>query len=67
MSVTEHSEAAVNVLTGDDVAGYLDGQTRKYLGMSLDAFCEAAERGELPDHPMVPHLVLLSGAEPTGC
>lgn len=49
-------------LTPEEMRATLDQQARHYLGMSAEEFTAAAERGELPDHPVVAHLVLLAGA-----
>ncbi len=54
-------------LTDDEAREYLDAQTRTHLGMSLDEFIRAADEGSLPEHPAVPHLVLLTGARPVSC
>ena len=49
-------------LTAEEMRAMLDEQARHYFGMSAEEFTVAAERGELPDHPVVAHLVLLAGA-----
>lgn len=49
-------------LTPEEMRATLDAQARHYLDMSADEFIAAAERGALPDHPVVAHLVLLAGA-----
>lgn len=54
-------------LTADETREFLDDQTRSELGLTLDEFLDLAERGELPDHPAVAHLILLTGARPTTC
>ena len=52
------------VLTVAQARAVLEGQTQQHFGMSLDAFLDAAEQGELPDRPMVRHLLMLAGASP---
>ena len=54
-------------LTEEEAREYLDSQTRLYLDLSLDEFYARAEEGTLPEHPMVAHLVLLSGARANSC
>lgn len=54
-------------LTPAETREYLEEQTRKYLGISLDEFLRRAEDGTLPEHPAVAHLIMLSGARPTSC
>lgn len=51
-----------NELTAAEMKALVDEQTRRYLGMSRQAFLRAAKAGKLPDHPAVAHLLLLSGA-----
>lgn len=54
-------------LTPEEARVFLGEQTQRYLGISLERFYELADQGRLPDNPMVPHLVLLSGARPGSC
>ena len=54
-------------LTIEQTHTLLEQEVRKYLDMSLDDFYRCAEEGHLPDHPVVPHLVLMSGARATSC
>jgi hypothetical protein len=54
-------------LTAEEARVFLADQTRRYLGMELDEFLRRAEDGTLPDHPMVEHLILLTGARPGTC
>lgn len=54
-------------LTDEETREYLDEQTRVTLGMTLVEFMRRADEGTLPDHPAVPHLVLLTGARPGPC
>lgn len=70
MSATavDHYEATEDKTRDDDEAReYLDQQTRRYLGIGLREFLRRAEEGTLPDHPVVGHLVLLTGARPGAC
>jgi hypothetical protein len=61
MASTEVHYSDNGVLTREEVLDLLDREARRYLGMSGDAFIEAARSGNLPDHPMVAHLALLAG------
>ncbi|HEY3669498.1 MAG TPA: hypothetical protein VGN51_01065 [Acidimicrobiia bacterium] len=54
-------------LTPDETREYLEQQTQTYLRMSLGEFLALAEAGELPEHPVVAHLLLLTGARATSC
>ena len=54
-------------LTPDETREYLGEQTRRYLSMELDEFLRRAEEGSLPEHPVVAHLIMLSGARPSSC
>lgn len=56
-----------NELSEAEAREYLNEQTQKYLGLSLAEFMERAEAGTLPSHPVVAHLVLLTGARPGAC
>ncbi len=49
-------------LSAEQLRGLLEEEAQRYFGMSAEQFIAAAERGELPDHPVVAHLVLLAGA-----
>ncbi|HUY30914.1 MAG TPA: hypothetical protein VMV02_07980 [Acidimicrobiales bacterium] len=59
--------SADNELTREETLAYLEEQTQRYLHMPLDEFYRRAEAGTLPDHPAVPHLILMSGARATSC
>lgn len=54
-------------LTPDEARDFLEDQTQRYLGISLEEFMRRAEADDLPDHPMVEHLVLLTGARAHSC
>jgi hypothetical protein len=54
-------------LTEDEARAFLEEQTLRYLGMGLEEFMRRADEGKLPEHPMVEHLVLLTGARPGTC
>jgi hypothetical protein len=54
-------------LTEPETLEYLNDLTREALGMTLDEFVRRADEGTLPEHPAVPHLVLLTGARPGPC
>jgi hypothetical protein len=54
-------------LTPEETREFLEEQTRKYLNMGLDEFLYRAEKGTLPEHPAVAHLIMLSGARPSAC
>jgi hypothetical protein len=56
------TQADPSELTADELRAVLEDEAQHYLGMSADEFIAAAHRGELPDHPVVAHLVLLAGA-----
>jgi hypothetical protein len=56
-----------SVLTPEEARAYLEEQVRDQLDMSLDEFVRRAEAGDLPDHPAIPHLVLLAGVRSPGC
>lgn len=56
-----------NELTPAQARAFLEEQTQRYLGLSLENFYRLADEGQLPDDPVVPHLVLLSGARPGSC
>lgn len=65
--MTEDTDESAGVLTLEEAREAMEQHTRKYLDMSLDAFLEAAERGELPDRPIVRHLLMLAGVRPPAC
>jgi hypothetical protein len=54
-------------LTPEETQALLEQLTDKYLGIPLEEFYRLAEAGILPDHPVVPHLILLSGARASSC
>ena len=54
-------------LSPEQANAFLEEQTGRYLGISLAEFYKLADEGRLPDNPMVPHLVLLTGARPGSC
>jgi hypothetical protein len=54
-------------MTIEQTMTLLEEQTQRFLGMSLDDFYAHAEAGTLPDHPAVPHLILMSGARASSC
>ena len=54
-------------LTADEAHEYMEEQTLRYFGLSLAAFIAAAEANELPDHPALAHLILLTGAQSESC
>lgn len=54
-------------LTPEEAKAYVEEQVREALDMSLEEFYERARAKTLPDHPAVPHLVLLAGAPSPGC
>jgi len=54
-------------LTAEQFRRFLEEETQHYFSMSVDQFTAAAERGKLPDHPVVAHLVLLTGAVHQRC
>lgn len=43
-------------LNAEQLRGLLEEEAQRYLGMSAEQFIAGAERGELPDHPVVGHL-----------
>ncbi len=55
------TDQADNVMSREEVIALLDREAKHYLGMTADEFLDAARRDELPDHPIVAHLVLLAG------
>ncbi len=59
MSLT-HPDASE--LSAEQLREILEEEAQHYFGMSAEQFIAAAERRELPDHPVVAHLVLLAGA-----
>lgn len=67
MTLTNEISDNQDELTLEETLALLQEQTQRYLGMDLDEFYERAEAGTLPDHPAVPHLVLMSGARATSC
>ncbi len=54
-------------LTAEEAREYVEAQVRDRLGMSLAEFYRRASAGDLPEDPSVPHLVLLAGADSSGC
>ncbi len=56
------------ILTVDEAHQHLDRETRLYLDLSADEFLAAADRGELDDdQPIVRHLLMLAGVDPSSC
>lgn len=55
------------VLTVAEAREAIERQTEEHLRMSLDDFLEAADRGNLPDRPIVRHLLMLAGVRPPAC
>ena len=56
-----------NDLTPEEARAYVEEQVQEALHISLEEFYERAKNKTLPDHPAVPHLVLLAGAPSPGC
>jgi hypothetical protein len=54
-------------LTEEETRAMLEEQTQRVYGLSLDDFIRRAEAGDLPAHPDLVHLVLLSGARTDAC
>lgn len=54
-------------LTPEEAQEYLDAQTQAVYGLPLDEFIKLAEANELPPHPALAHLVLLTGARSDSC
>jgi hypothetical protein len=52
-------------LTADESRRYAEQEIWNYLGLSLAEFLKRAEQGTLPDKPVVPHLLLITGARTT--
>lgn len=52
-------------MSREEAEDLFDARARRYLGMSGEEFAKLVEAGaELPDHPMVGHLLLMLGAGP---
>jgi len=49
-------------LTDEDVDKIADFEARKYLGKSRSEFIADVESGNIPKHPIVGHLLLLTRA-----
>lgn len=54
-------------LTEAETREFLDEETRRLFGLSLDEFVKAAEADALEPHPALAHLVLLTGARSNSC
>lgn len=67
MSPVLDQAASKGRLTPEEARAYVEEQVREALDMSLEEFYERARAKTLPDHPAVPHLVLLTGAASPGC
>jgi hypothetical protein len=52
-------------LTAEESRRFAEREIRRYLDMSLAEFFSRAEQGTLPDKPVVPHLLLITGARTT--
>jgi hypothetical protein len=50
------------ILSRDEYRALVEERVQKYLGMSLDEFLAALDRGDLPDSAAVSHLEVLVGA-----
>lgn len=61
MSTTTLTEDSC--LDETETAQFVEAEIRRHLGMSTDEFLERAKADELPDHPAVAHLLILTGAE----
>lgn len=67
MGAIEKAAVEDRELTEEEAREYLDGEVRRYLGIGLDEFYSLANKGRLPEHPAVAHLILLTGAKPSSC
>ncbi len=61
------ADANRNELTDEERSEFLEESVNRFLGISLAEFMRLAQEGNLPDHPAVAHLVLLTGANSTYC
>ena len=57
----DHATEVDDTLSREEVIRLLDEQSNAFLGFGADAFLALARKGDLPDHPLVAHLVLLAG------
>lgn len=63
--MTPSELASLIDISREEAEALFDERARRYLGMSGEDFLRLVEAGEeLPDHPMVGHLLLMLGAQP---
>lgn len=46
-----------------ETSQFVEDEIRRHLGISTEEFLRRAEADQLPDHPAVAHLLILTGAE----
>jgi len=54
-------------MTADEANEWIEAETRRVYGLTIEEFVKAAEAEELEPHPDLAHLVLLTGARTTAC
>lgn len=62
MAMRRRSDTTELDLTDDDVNQMAESTAQKYLGISRAQFVAQVKRGEIPEHPIVGHLLLLISA-----